>query len=106
MDRWAYFINGFKLPENTQENWILPGLTGLISNPQGFFCLCRLFYLGAAVFLRTEKIALGEDFFVFIHAPIVLGSSYTKIRIFLPNTLFNLQKLIQIKYACIRETET
>lgn len=49
-----------------------------------FFVSTEYFILGLQYFLRTEKLALGEVFFVFIHAAIVLGSPYTKIRIFLP----------------------
>lgn len=71
-----------------------------------FFVSTECFILGMQCFLRTEKLALGEVFFVIIYAPVVLGSLYTKIRIFFPSTLFNLQKLIQIKYAHIRETGT
>lgn len=71
MDMCAYFINGFKLLPKTQENWILPDLTDLISNPQIFFVSTEYFVLGLQYFLRTEKLALREVFFVFIHAPTV-----------------------------------
>lgn len=70
------------------------------------FVSTEYFILGLQYLLRTEKLALGEVFFVIIHAPVVLGSSYTKIKIFFPSALFNLQKLIQVKYAHIRETGT
>lgn len=75
--------------------------------PSGvFFVSAEYFILGMQYFLRTENLALGEVFFVIIYAPVVLGSPCTKIRIFFPSALFNLQKLTWIKYAHIRETGT